>query len=410
MRFVWTTALKDLQRRRRDLLALAGWVGTPIVMTLTLYVVFGSGGGATPHGRLLVADEDDSIASRMLSGAFGQGKLAEMIAVEKVDRAAGRRRIEKGDGSALLVIPKGFGGAVLRSEPATLYLVKNPAQTILPGIIEEALSIMADGVFYLQTLAADQLRTFALRPPAGQGTFPDLVVSMVSVTINRLIGRLRSYLDPRLIELETKVIEEKKSTQWSFAGAFFPAMTFLGLLFMAQGLSADLWREQMVGTLRRAAASPQGLAPFLAGKLIGVALLVGVVAMVGLAMGRWILKVPVANPPAALLWAMFSGAMFYLLIAMVQMHASTARTGNILGSAVMLPLSMLGGCFFPFEMMPPGLAAIGRMTPNGWAVGQFQALLAGSVVPARLATGAAVLGAFGVLAFFLSLRRLRRIL
>jgi ABC-type multidrug transport system permease subunit len=67
----------------------------------------------------------------------------------------------------------------------------------------------------------------------------------------------------------------------------------------------------------------------------------------------------------------------------------------------------VGGTFFPFEMMPDWLAAIGRLTPNGWAILQLKAFLAGAVEPARLALTLAGLAAVGTLSFLLALRRLR---
>lgn len=409
MRFLWSTAVKDLRRRRRDPLALAAWVATPIVMMLLLHLVFGPRGGS-PHGLLLVADEDGTIASSLLLGAFNRGRLAEMITVEKVEQEAGRTRLGKGDGSALLIIPKGFGRAVLLREPTKLRLLTNPAQTILPGIIEEALSIVAEGTFYLQSIAGDQLRAMSGGPPRGSSTFPDIAVATVSVTINRLIRRIQTYLNPPLIQLDTTVIEERTGPAFNFSAAFFPAQLFLALLFMAQGLSSDLWREHALGALRRVGATPESLGTFLAGKLLAVAALMTMMGLIGLAGGRWLLRLPISNAAAALLWLAFSGAGFFLLMAVLQIHASNMRTGNILASAVMLPLSMLGGCFFPFEAMPENLAAIGRWTPNGLAVLQFKSLLGNSVDFSRLAAAFAVLSAIAALSFWLSLRRLRRIL
>jgi len=65
---------------------------------------------------------------------------------------------------------------------------------------------------------------------------------------------------------------------------------------------------------------------------------------------------------------------------------------------------MLGGSFFPFEAMPGGLARVGRLTPNGWALTVFKQILDGSVDTVALAASAA--GAAGVmLALFLLVRR-----
>ncbi len=53
---------------------------------------------------------------------------------------------------------------------------------------------------------------------------------------------------------------------------------------------------------------------------------------------------------------------------LVQLHASSERAGSILTTALLFPLLMLGGSFFPSEAMPAWLAGIGAMTPNGLAV------------------------------------------
>src|SRR5262249_33271229 len=158
------------------------------------------------------------------------------------------------------------------NEPAQLKLLTNPAHQILPGIIEEALSIMLDAAFYLQTLFRSELRGFAQGPPRGARTFPDSIIAAASIQVNRLVTRLQAYLNPPLIKLETTVKEE--SGGFNFAQAFFPAMLFMALLFMAQGMAADLWREQAQGALRRVLTTPARLELFVAGKLLGIAILV----------------------------------------------------------------------------------------------------------------------------------------
>jgi ABC-type multidrug transport system permease subunit len=376
IRFVWLTAVKDLARRRRDPLSMAGWIGIPVVITLLLRLAVGGSGGGRPQGLLLVADEDSSFASNFLFGAFRQGPLAEMITAEKVDQTSGRQRLRQGEASALLIIPKDFGNAFLASRPTVLRLLTNPAQRILPNIIEETLSILVEAGFYYQQLPGDRLP---------------------------LLLRLSSYVNPPLLRLETQI--EESGPQFNFADAFFPGMLLLGVLFAAQGLGADLWRERDLGTLRRVAATPQSLTAFLAGKTLAAALLMAVIGAAGLAVGRWLLGLQIARPVWALLWLAASGAAYFLLMALVQLAASSARTGNMLAAVVVFPSAMIGGSFFPFEIMPAGLARIGRWTPNGWILTQLQALLSGQPHPAA----PVILAAAGTLVFLLLLRRLHRI-
>jgi ABC-2 type transport system permease protein len=94
---------------------------------------------------------------------------------------------------------------------------------------------------------------------------------------------------------------------------------------------------------------------------------------------------PVSNFPAAMLWIALSGAGLYLFMMLLQSLASTERVANMLSNFVLLPLSMVGGSFFPFDMMPKGFAQIGRLTPNGWSLTQLQHILAGNVTPAAFA-------------------------
>jgi ABC-type Na+ efflux pump permease subunit len=405
--FLLASALKDLRRRRGDPLALVLWAGIPLMIGLLMKLAFG-GDGSTPTARLLVADQDDTLVSRLLVGAFDQGELAELVDVEAVEAEAGRARLESGGASALLVIPEGFGSAVLRERPVALSLLTNPAQRILPGIVEEVLDTLVDAVFYLQRLLRGPIQQVIEGPPAGAATFPDSTVSSVSVTINRLVERLEPYLFPPAIELETSVAGGGDAPEQDFGELFFPGMLVLALLFMAQGLSEDVWKERSQGTLRRVLTTPQRLSDFLAGKLLAGAALVAALSLVGLAAARWILGIELANLPLALLWVTFAGTAMLALLVLVQLHATSERGGNLLTGFVIFPLAMAGGSFFPFEIMPGWLARVGRLTPNGWALTQLEAILRGEVEPGALAAALAGVLAVGGAAFALSARRLRR--
>ena len=409
MRQVWISALKDLRRMRRDPTTLAVWVGMPALVAVLLFLVFGSRGEATPQGRLLVADEDGSFLSSLLVGAFGQGEFGKMLVVEKVQREEGRRRMNRGDGSALLIIPKGFGQALLASRPCQLTLVKNPSQRILPGIIEEVVSAMAEAGFYLQALAGDQLQLFAGGPPPGSSSFPDETVIQTSVAFNRLGARLSAYLDPPVIQLKTSVVETQGPARMNFAAVYLPSMVFMTVLFTVLGLSGDAWEEHKQGALRRLLGTPGGLAPMLAGKLLAATAVFLLVAVAAVVCARELMNIPVTNPMAAVLWLTLSGAVLLLLMSLLQLCATSQRTANIVAFLVVFPLGMLGGGFFPFEFMPEWMARIGRLTPNGYALVQLRALLEGPVAPARLAAIFAMLLAAGAALFPLALWRLRRI-
>ncbi len=397
MRFLWISAVKDLCRLRRDPFSLAIWLGIPLLVGVLLSMVFG-GGDATPQGRVLVADEDQTFLSNTLTGGFRGGPLSKMLVIEPVTQEDGRARMNRGAASALLIIPRGFQEAYLQDRPFQMELLTNPSQRILPKIVEESLSTMVDAGFYLHRITGGALKDLDFNQPA------ESMVLTSSTTLNRLIVKLRKYLNPPLIAVATSVVEEHKQ---NFATAFFPSMIFMAILFIANSLAGDIWRERMLGTLRRIAVSSVPLGAFLAGRLLFVAMVLCGIALIAIPVARWITNVPVANFPAAVLWLTFTGTALYLLFLLILLQASSQRAANMLGNMVIFPLAMLGGSFFPFESMPQWMASIGRLTPNGWALVQFRAILAGTATAASLANVFAAPLVVSTVAFLLALRRLR---
>jgi ABC-2 type transport system permease protein len=361
---------------------------------------------------LLIADLDDSLASRGVLGAFSQGELGKMFEVQSVDIEVGRARIHDGDGSALLVVPLGFGEALLRDQPCRLELVKNPARTILPRIAEETLGLACDAVFYAQRIAGDRLRTQLETiwngPPSGQKVMSAAFVAGFSIEINNSVERLVRFLDPLAIEVKSEPAApaEEDSPRRDFVALFLPTMLFLALFFVAQGLSEDLWREKSQGTLRRANQTPHGLKPHLLGKLIAALCVIGLVGAFAIALAALKIEVSWLHLPLALAWLVLSGGFLFAVMCLTQAFAQSQRGGNLITNSILFPLSMLGGAFFPFEVMPKWMAAVGRLTPNGWALERFKDLLFGEIGMAQLALNTLGLTAVTLLILWLARRRI----
>jgi ABC-type multidrug transport system permease subunit len=398
MRFIWISAVKDLRRLRREPVTLLTWLGIPTFVAVILTVIFGPG-EARPHGALLIVDDDGGFGSTLITGAFGQGPLGQMITVEKVQRDEGRRRIDKGDASALLIVPKGFTDAFLQAQPVKLELVRNPSQRILPGMIEETLSMLTDGAFYLHAIAGDQLRASATAKSSS-----DAEIAFMAVQFNEVFIGLRKYISPPVIQLDTKVIQEKAEQPGGFAVMLLPGILYLGIFFLTRALSADIWTERLSGALRRVLATPANFTAFLAGKLLSAAIVIAAIGAIALLAGHALLGLDIGHLPLAVLWIAASGAAMYLFLLILQTLASTDRMANLFTNMIMLPLTMLGGGFVPFDWMPQGLARIGRLTPNGWSVVQLQSILAGAMDPLAFA----IVAVFGAVAGIAAIWRIRR--
>ena len=400
MRFVLTAAAKDLRRRLADPAALAIWIGIPLVLTGMLSFIANTG-GAPPRARVVLVDQDGTTVSRLLPTAARQGNTP--IDIEVVTLEQGRRRIADGDATALIVIPVGFQSAVLGTGSATLELVTNPAERLLPGIVQQSLEVLVEAAFYGQRLFGDQIRRVASQTAQGPPANAD--VAAIAVEVNRQIDALQGVLLPPVISLTVKT--ERPAAVPNFGQVFLPGMLFMSFLFIAQGMSFDVWEEKREGTLRRLLTTPQSAGRFLFGKLLASLGVTTAVALVGLLAAVLWFDLAWIRIPGALLWCAFVSGALVSLLTLLHLYAGTQRGSEMLAGIVTFPLMMLGGSFFPFEQMPAWMAAIGQWTPNGLGVARLKELLYGDASATALAVAVLGIGVPAGVAFLGSWRRLR---
>lgn len=408
MGFVWQTARRDLRRRLSDPTALAIWFGIPILLGGLMTLAMGGHEARSPQAHVLLADEDETFLSRMVAGSFGgQSDTGSLARVERVTRAEGQLRMAGGEATALLIIPAGFSKALIDDSPIALELVTNPAQSILPGIVEEVLSVVIDGSFYAQRLIGDPARRL-LGPRPSEAGLDQASIGPLVVEVSRLWQRLKGTLDPPAIRLTMKAeAKDEGASRPNFGLIFLPGLLFMSLLFVAQGIAEDLWVEHDSGTLRRVLVAPRRASAFLMGKLVAGLAVVGAILLVGLSLAALVYGIAWPSALGAWAWGLLSGFFFLLVLYVAYLFASSRRIASVLASMVIFPMMMLGGAYFPFEVMPAWMAAVGRLTPNGWALVQFRAILAGSPDAHHLAITTLALG-LGCLALFLvALRRIR---
>jgi len=380
MRFAFSSAWKDLRRLRRDTPTLLGWLLLPMVVAGLIGVTFGRQ-EMHPHGLLLIADEDDGLAAAFVRESVSRSAVGRMIALEAADAAEGRERMNRGDASALLIIPKGFDDAVRQNGRTELELITNPEQPIMGRLAREVASATVDAAIWVQR---------SITSTAGLGA--------------TAFGAAH-YLYPPTIKLRTTIVEPP-GTPKSTGALLFPGTVFLVLLIVAQGLSLEIWQERGSGAVRRLSGAQDRVYGLLAGKLAAVSLVfVLSVAAVFLA-GRFVYRAPMETPLPAALWAACSAAVFYLGLLLAQLTAASERTALMVAAAIVMPLSMLGGSFFPVEIMPHTFARIAHAVPNGWMLDQFKLALRGQAPLGSFAMLAGVGAAEFAAAGWLAARRL----
>lgn len=365
MTFLFATFKKDIARWRQDRVAILIWLGIPFMIGGLITAMMDRGDDGGPMGTLLIADLDDSLASGVIAGAFSQDEMADLLGIQQVTPEEGTELIEAGDASGFLTIPEGFQDAFLNETPITLTLKTNPAQTILPGIIEDITEVLLDAGFYLQATFGPELAQIKDSDSLDSPT--DLFVSDLAVQIQHKMENLGPKMFPPLLDIvivEPPAAEPKPD----MALLFLPGMVLMALLFAAQGLSADYWRERESGTLRRLVSTPGLLSRFVYGKALAAGVMMAMLGGVTLIVGFLYHDLTWNKLLPSITWIALSGVGLFAWFSALQMLMPTSKASNLLTSILVFPLLMMGGSFFPLDALPEWLATAGRLSPNGFMV------------------------------------------
>jgi len=403
MRLLLIAARKDLRRRLADVPALMIWFGIPLAIGCLLFLVSGGGPGrAAPRATVLLVDLDRSFLSGLVATGASGGRLGEFLDVQRVEPDAGERRMAAGEASALLVIPKGFGDAVLNETPAEIRLVTNPAHRIVPGLVQEGLEILIEGAFYAQRVVGEP---FGASGVTGAEAPQTEQVAAMAATIHERLRTIGGVVFPPALSVVTQTAPAAQPGP-SVGLLIVPGILLMAALFVAQGTSGDLWAEKQAGTLRRARALPAPIWLFLAGKLLAGSVLIAGAVVVGLVVAWTLFDVPAIRLSAALVWTWCAGASLLCYFALLQTLAATERGAQLTETLVLFPLMMVGGSLFPFDVMPSWLAAIGRWTPNGLSVVRLREILDGRAEMVPLLASLTAIAVPAMVAFWLAARRL----
>lgn len=404
-----TVAGLRLKRVLREKWFLISWMAIPVIIVFLMSLLAGTGSGQLT-GKLLITDQDDSTVSQFLAGSFNQGPLAEVFTLQQVSIEQGQALMDDGEASAWITIEAGFGDALLDNKPTKLKLIKNPAQSILPQMVETSMVLLVDAATYLQILFDKELAV--IKPMLQNQKFNDADLITLTLGIKQQIERLEKTLFPpqlKLIKQQVSAAEKSNDPpKLSFGLLMYPGAIFMALIFAAGSLAVMIWDDAKNGVIPRLASTANSLAAYFNGQVIGTTWVFLLVVCLLAIMGGWYFALPWSKIPVMIVWLVFSGLVIYQLFVTFALIMPSAKVANIVINAITFPLLMIGGSFFPMEAMPNWLATIGYYLPNGyllkalkdWLV-RDQAMMESMLIPL-------IIGAVMLLAFWLLNRYLIR--
>ncbi len=354
-----------LQSVLREKWGLFSWLTIPIIIVFLMSFITGGGSQDESRGTLLVTDLDDSFVSNLLVNSLSQGELSSWIGIKKINAEEAQDIMQAGDASAWLTIQADFADDFLNQQPTTLQLVKNPAQTVIPDLIESALLLFTDAGGYIQQLFSDELATIAAIN--SNNDLSDLEFTALSLSIRDRIEVFAMSLDPLLIELKERAPDNEESTpSVGFGLLMFPGAIMMALLFSISSLAMLIWDDLRSGVLTRLSASSRGISAYFLGQQWAVLVIFGFMVLLLSVLGGLYFDLPLRQWPLLIIGLVISGFVMWQILLSLVLLMPTQRSANIVVNAAIFPILMLGGSFFPMEALPDWLAQIGLYFPNGY--------------------------------------------
>lgn len=330
-----------MKRILRNKLVMAAAAVIPVVMLL-----FG-GRSADTLPRLAVVLHDDGPLVELVHESLKQSYRVELVDADAVDE-----RVRRGGLEYVLEIPAGFG------------------RELTAGRTPQVAGVALDNPH----------GEMAVREAIEQVTRPALVLAAsLDFRGERELASALLQVAEGPFSVRHEVLSRGGELTAADAGGFQNAMKLFTFVMLLMGLygGMNLIRDRQSGTLMRAAATPGGLRGYVGG------LLSALIAV-------QLLQVMVTTGAAGLVFPQIRGAvllrssMVMALFAVTSLSFGVALAGvsknlnqlGVLGSIFVFPMAMLGGAFWPVEIMPVQLQRLSPLVPNYWAAQGIELSLA----------------------------------
>jgi ABC-2 type transport system permease protein len=362
---LWPMLWKEFVQMRRDRFTLGMMIGLPAIQLLLFGFAIRT---EVRHLPTVVLDESRTMESRAFVDAIrNTGNFDIVGSVGSRDEV--RRRIERGDARAAVIIPPDYEGDIKR---------RRTAQTQL--IVDAADPLASTAAISGATLAG-QARSAALGAPNAP--------RMVPIDV-----RVRPWYNPGL-----------ESSIYIVPGVIGLLLTLTLLMITAMALV----RERERGTLEQLIVTPISKSGLMLGKVLPFALVGYVQVTVILLLGRFVFDVPVRG--SLVLLYLITAPFIVASLALGLFVSTVVRTqvqAMQLSFVFILPTVLLSGFMFPREAMPPFAQWLGAIFPITYYLRVLRGILLKGVGIDALWQDTVALVVFALVLLAFSVRRFRK--
>lgn len=296
-------------------------------------------------------DLDGSPLSRSLADALEESAMYEVVLCEEeaVLDAVRTGRVEVG-----FIVPQGFQEALFGESLPVQVVSLSTSNTgmALAKVLERRIT---------EHLLSEAAAAEALRVSRDLGFH----VSTQDVQ-ESVLSDFRG--NPHLVT-ELQAVTGAKVKDIFDAGRFSVGFYLMFSMFTVVLASGDILKERRDGTWYRLLSMPTSHWAIALGKVMGTFSVGAVQVGILLAAGRYLFRVDYGPKPLGLVAVLF----FYLLAVtglglMLSTFVRTPAQLDAISPIIIVSTSMLGGCYWPLEIVPSTMRMLAKLTPQAWAI------------------------------------------
>jgi ABC-2 type transport system permease protein len=383
-------AFNDIRQLMRERMTFVFLLVMPIAFTLLFGYAFGAFDSGPSDNRLPVGylDLDGSSLSKRLHGLLAASQVVRLDEDTRRTPADLDRLVADEKLPAAVVVPAGYGKAMLSGKTAKLTLIADTGSTAGTTIEAEILS------------AANRLdgavTTASITEQVTQGRAP---------FAHALDSAIAAWDEPPIAVAETTsgaVRGQGGGGDMGFAHtapAFMLQFSIAGLLTAAQFVVT----ERKSRALQRLLTTATRRVHILLGHYTAMLILILAQFALLLLFGGLVLKVAYARDVGATLLVAVSAALCIAALGLlVGILAKSEEQASIFSLLPMFVFSGLGGAWVPLEVTGPTFQTIGHVSPVAWAMDGFQNVAARGLGLSSVLLPAAALIGYAALFFSLA--------
>ncbi|MCR4429245.1 MAG: ABC transporter permease [Caldiserica bacterium] len=385
----WAISSNDFRSLSKDKLYLLWLIFIPILWITLMSVISGGGNADIPIGILV---EDTGASAKSLVENLSNLEGIEVIKVESLPSL--EKLIENGKLSLGIVIPEGFSAMLGENKEITIKLLRSLRQSsyFVEAAVEKELRRIEFQNQAANFVLEEAQKQIALSREDKESLFKE-TFQKASESFKQL-G----------LKVEYSTLKTNEGIIPQGAKQSSPGFTIMFVLFGLFLGAGSLVEERRSWTLARILTTPTSKATLLCGKFLAF-FQIGIIQFLILVIyGQLALKVDYGSN---LLGVIALGIFFDLSsVAMSIFLASLVKTyGQAEAFSILLAnlMGMLGGSWWPLEIAPPSLQAIGKFTPVFWGVNGLNKLITYQTGFSSIIINLGVLFGFAVFFLFLGI-------